>query len=57
MIKRKQSVTRRSYTEAISKSVSVLDQYIYTHKNVLLRLEHQMLPAEAQEYHRVLKSL
>jgi hypothetical protein len=48
---------RKNYTETISKSGGVFAQYIYAHKNVLLRLDHQLVPKDAGEYERVLKSL
>lgn len=48
---------RKTYTETISKSGGMFLQYIYSHKNVLLRLDHQLLPKEAAEYEAVLKSL
>lgn len=48
---------RKKYTEAISKSSGMFNQYIFSHKNVLLRLDHQLLPREAAEYESLLKSL
>jgi hypothetical protein len=48
---------RRRYTEAISKSGGPFAQYIYSHKNVLLRLSHDLLPKDAAEYESILKSL
>ncbi len=49
--------SRKNYTETISKSASMFAQYIYTHKNILLRLDHQLTPSQAAEYEKVLKSL
>lgn len=48
---------RKTYIEGFSKQGGVFLQYIYTHKNVLLRLDHQLLPKEAAEYETALKSL
>ena len=49
--------TRKQYTENISKSASIFAQYIYAHKNVLLRLTHDLLPKDAAQYENVLKAL
>lgn len=48
---------RKNYTENISKGASMFAQYIYTHKNVLLRLPHKLLPKDAKQYEEILKSL
>jgi hypothetical protein len=48
---------RKSYTEGLSKQGGIFLQYIYTHKNVLLRLDHKLLPKDATEYEAILKSL
>ncbi len=48
---------RKNYTETISRSGSIFLQYIYSHKNILLRLDHQLLPKDAAEYERILKTL
>lgn len=48
---------RRRYVEAIGKSMSPLAQYLYVHKNALLRLSHKLTPQQAAEYEKVLKSL
>lgn len=49
--------SRKQYTENISKSASIFAQYIYSHKNVLLRLTHDLLPKDAAQYENVLKAL
>ena len=48
---------RRKYVESMNKAASALAQYIYTHKNILFRINHQLLPKEAEEYEKILKSL
>lgn len=48
---------RKNYTEGISKSGGPFAQYVYSHKNVLLRLVHQILPKDAAQYETILKSL
>lgn len=48
---------RKTYTEGISKASSMFAQYIYSHKNVLVRLNHQVLPKDAAQYETVLKGL
>lgn len=49
--------SRKQYTENISKSASIFAQYIYAHKNVLVRLTHDLLPKDAAQYENVLKAL
>jgi hypothetical protein len=49
--------TRKKYTEAISESASMFAQYIYAHKNILLRIDHQLTPDQAKEYEAVLNNL
>ncbi len=48
---------RKTYTEGFSKSGGPFLQYIYSHKNVLLRLSHELLPKDAAEYEKILKTL
>jgi len=48
---------RKTYIDAISKASPMFNQYIYDHKNVLVRLSHKLLPKDASEYERILKSL
>ncbi len=48
---------RKKYIEAVTQSVSPLAQYIYEHKNALLRLSHKVKPKEAKKYELALKSL
>lgn len=50
---------RKSYLNAVTGPTSVGPgkQYIYAHKNALLRLEFAMLPKDAAVYEQVLKSL
>jgi hypothetical protein len=48
---------RKTYIETISKSMSMLSEYDFAHKNVLLRLNHILTPAQANEYETVLNGL
>jgi hypothetical protein len=48
---------RRKYTEAISKAGGPFAQYIYSHKNILLRLSHDITPEQAAQYEQILKTL
>jgi hypothetical protein len=48
---------RKRYVEEIGKSVPFLAQYVYAHKNVLLRLDHSLTPKQAGEYENILKVL
>lgn len=48
---------RKGYIEKVNKTASFFNQYIYVHKNVLLRINHQLLPKQAEEYEKVFKTL
>jgi hypothetical protein len=48
---------RKEYTEKISQAGGVFNQYIYSHKNVLIRLDHGLTPSEAAKYEKALKEL
>lgn len=48
---------RRAYVESIGKKVPLFAQYMFVHKNVLLRLGFDLTPNQAKEYERVLNSL
>ena len=48
---------RRRYVERVTSVMSPLVEYHYVHKNALLRLNHRLLPRDAAEYERILKSL
>lgn len=49
--------SRKNYTESVSKSGGIFNQYIYSHKNVLVRLTHHLFPKDAAQYETILKSL
>lgn len=48
---------RKQYVESMAKAVPFYTQYIYAHKNILLRLESALTPKQAKEYEEVLNSL
>jgi len=48
---------RKAYTENISKNIAFLNQYIYAHKNILLRLDNALTPDQAKEYEKALSKL
>jgi hypothetical protein len=48
---------RKEYTEKISQAGAIFNQYIYSHKTILLRLDHGLIPAEAAKYEKALKEL
>jgi hypothetical protein len=48
---------RKEYTEKISQAGGLFNQYIYSHKNVLVRLDHGLTPSEATKYEKALKEL
>lgn len=48
---------RRAYIESISKKVPLFAQYMYVHKNILLRLSFDLTPAQAKEYEAALRTL
>lgn len=50
-------MSRKTYVESISKSSSIFAQYIYSRKNILLRLDHQLTPSQATEYENILNKL
>lgn len=41
---------RKKYIERLSDSLPVLGQYMFVHKNILLRLPRDLTPAQAKEY-------
>jgi hypothetical protein len=48
---------RKIFVGAVTKSLASLSEYDFAHKNVLLRLNHLLTPAQAKEYETVLNSL
>lgn len=48
---------RKEYTEKIAQPGGLFNQYIYSHKNVLIRLDHELNPSEATKYEKALKEL
>lgn len=48
---------RKTYIETISSSMSLLNQYIYSKGNVLMRLEHDLTPTQAKEYEDLFNSI
>jgi hypothetical protein len=48
---------RKKYIEKLGEASSLFVQYIFAHKNVLLRLEKALTPTQAAEYEKVLKQL
>ena len=49
--------TRKAYIEQVTAGSPMLLQYITAHRNLLLRLDKSVTPAEAAEYEKALKSL
>nr|DAE60860.1 MAG TPA: hypothetical protein [Caudoviricetes sp.] len=48
---------RKEYIEQISNSSSIFAQYIYSKGNVLLRLEKDLTPEQAQEYEKIFNQI
>ena len=48
---------RKEYIEQISNSSSMFAQYIYSKGNVLLRLEIDLTPEQAQEYEKIFNQI
>ena len=48
---------RKEYIEQISNSSSMFAQYIYSKGNVLLRLEKDLTPEQAQEYEKIFNQI
>jgi hypothetical protein len=46
---------RKTYVEAVTKSSSMLVQYIYAYKNCLMRLSKNLTPKQAEEYKNILE--
>jgi hypothetical protein len=46
---------RKSYIDRVTRGVAFLQQYQFQNGNVLLRLDHELTPDEAKEYHDALK--
>ena len=49
----KDAKTRADYIEKVTEGVSVLRQYQYLHRNVLLRIDYDLTPEQAAEYEKV----
>lgn len=48
---------RKAYIEKNHKNFPNLTQYIYAHKNALIRLDHDFTPMQADEYKKLLEQL
>lgn len=48
---------RKEYIEQISNSSSMFAQYIYSKGNILLRLEKDLTPEQAQEYEKIFNQI
>jgi hypothetical protein len=48
---------RKGYIEKIGEASPIFAQYLFTHKNVLLRLERALTPTQAADYEKALKQL
>lgn len=49
--------SRKEYTESLSASMPMLNQYIYAEGNALLRLDNDLTPTQAQEYEQAFKEI
>jgi hypothetical protein len=47
---------RKEYLEGVAKA-PMFAQYVFSHKNAVLRLDHALTPKQAAEYEKVLKAL
>jgi hypothetical protein len=48
---------RKGYIEKIGEAAPIFAQHLFSHKNVLLRLERALTPTQAAEYEKALKQL
>lgn len=48
---------RKTSVEAAAQSGAQPAEYVYAHKNILLRIHHEMLPETAAKFEQALKSL
>ena len=48
---------RKTAIEAAAKSATSSAEYVYAHKNILLRIHHEMIPETAAKFEQALKSL
>ena len=51
------ATARKEYVEGIASKMSVFSQYFYLYKNILLRIDHDLTPAQASEYESAFKEL
>lgn len=48
---------RKDYVDSITSSISALAEYSYSNNYILLRLNHDLTPAQASEYENILKTV
>lgn len=48
---------RKNYVESISNSISMFSEYTYSNDYALLRLEHDLTPAQAKEYEEAFNNI
>lgn len=51
------ALNRYQYVEVIGRTDGMLDSYKFLHKNVLVRINLDLIPSEADEYKRILETL
>ena len=47
---------RKKYLKQFTES-TIFSQYLYTHKNIIMRINGELTPSQAQEYKKVLKNI
>lgn len=50
------AIKRKEYIEQVTEGMPMLQQYIYINKTAVLRLEHDILPSDAERYNVVFQS-
>lgn len=56
-IEQQDAQARMTYVDALGRGTPMFLTYSYLYKNVLLRLDHELLPSQAEEYKKILESL
>lgn len=47
------AIKRKEYVEQVTESMPMLQQYIYVNDTAVLRLEHDVLPSDAEKYNEI----
>ena len=50
------AIKRKEYVEQVTENMPMLQQYIYVNGSAVLRLEHDVLPSDAEKYNQIFQN-